>query len=177
MVTELAEAWLLSAGRWLRDGRRLGGADPAHPLESDNRVRHTVVGMLLLTIAAWAMLAATAAFRSNLKAPWPLAVAGGFLIALVVFCIDLRTCRRAGALRNVSFCVECKRELSDASEDALREYAGQAAVYTDTDAALGILLVLDLTTPPTGAPDLFSSVWIEQVQREHETQPRHIVIA
>jgi hypothetical protein len=79
--------------------------------------------------------------------------------------------------RNVSFCVECKRELDDASEDALRAYAGQAAVYTDTDAALGILLVLDLTTPPTGAPDLFSSVWIEQVQREHETQPRHIVIA
>ena len=79
--------------------------------------------------------------------------------------------------RNVTFCVECKRELHDASTDGLRAYTGQAAVYTDTDAALGILLVLDLTTPPTGAPDLFSSVWIEQVQRERENQPRHIVIA
>ncbi|WP_436524808.1 DUF4407 domain-containing protein [Actinoplanes sp. HUAS TT8] len=67
----------------------LGGADPAHPLESDNRVRHTAVGMLLLTIAAWAAVAATAAFRSNLHAPWPLAIGGGLLIALVVFSIDL----------------------------------------------------------------------------------------
>jgi hypothetical protein len=79
--------------------------------------------------------------------------------------------------RNATFCVECKRELHDASTDGLRAYAGQAAVYTDTDAAFGILLVLDLTTPPTGAPDLFSSVWIEQVRREREDQPRHIVIA
>ena len=54
--------------------------------------------------------------------------------------------------------MECNRELDDASEAALRAYAGQAAVYTDTDAALGILLVLDLTTPTSGAPDLFSSV-------------------
>ena len=79
--------------------------------------------------------------------------------------------------RNATFCVECKRELNDASRDGLRAYAGQAAVYTDTDAAFGILLALDLTTPPTGAPDLFSSVWVEQVQREHEEHPRYLVIA
>lgn len=79
--------------------------------------------------------------------------------------------------RNSSFCVECKRELDDASRDGLRAYAGQAAVYTDTDAAFAILLVLDLTTPPTGAPDLFSSVWVEQVRREREEHPRYVVIA
>jgi len=78
---------------------------------------------------------------------------------------------------NVSFSVECKRELKDASADGLRAYLGQAAVYTNTSAALGILLVLDLTTPPTGAPDLFSSIWVEQVQREREEEPRHIVVA
>ncbi|MBG0564903.1 hypothetical protein [Actinoplanes aureus] len=79
--------------------------------------------------------------------------------------------------RNVSFCVECKRETTDASKDGLRSYAGQAAVYTDTDIAFAILLVLDLTTPPTGAPDLYSNMWVEQVQREEEDNPRYIVIA
>jgi hypothetical protein len=79
--------------------------------------------------------------------------------------------------RDVSFSVECKRELKDASRTGLRDYLGQAAVYTDTDAALGILLVLDLTTPATGAPDLFSSIWVEQVQREREDQSRYIVVA
>jgi hypothetical protein len=78
---------------------------------------------------------------------------------------------------NVSYSVECKRELTDASREGLRGYLGQAAAYTNTDAALGILLVLDLTTPPTGAPDVFSSIWVEQVQREREDQPRHIVVA
>jgi hypothetical protein len=79
-------------------------------------------------------------------------------------------------IRNVSFSVECKRELKDASVGGLRAYLGQAAVYTNTSAALGILLVLDLTTPPTGAPDLFSSIWIEPVQRERENEPRYIVV-
>lgn len=79
--------------------------------------------------------------------------------------------------RSASFCVECKRELDDASHDGLRAYAGQAAVYTDTDAAFAILLALDLTTPPTGAPDLFSSVWVEKVQRGREEHPRYVVIA
>jgi hypothetical protein len=78
---------------------------------------------------------------------------------------------------NASFCVECKRELRDASPEALRAYAGQPSAYTATDAAFGILLVLDLTGHPTGAPDLFSSVWIEPVQRAPEEQPRQIIVA
>lgn len=80
-------------------------------------------------------------------------------------------------VQNLSYSVECKRELKDASRDGLRAYLGQAAVYTNTDAALGILLALDLTTPSTGAPDLFSSIWVERVQREREEQPRYIVVA
>lgn len=67
----------------------LGGADPSDPLEPNNRVRHTAVGLLLLAVAAWAFTASTAAFHSNLKAPWPVAVLGGALIAVVVFSIDL----------------------------------------------------------------------------------------
>ncbi|MEV0133044.1 DUF4407 domain-containing protein [Dactylosporangium sp. NPDC050688] len=67
----------------------LGGADPANPLDSDNKVRHTAVGMLLLAVGAWAFTAATAAFHSNLHASWPLALLGGALIAVVVFSIDL----------------------------------------------------------------------------------------
>lgn len=78
---------------------------------------------------------------------------------------------------NATFSVECKRELIDASRGGLRAYLGQAAVYTDTSAALGILLVLDLTTPPTGAPDLYSSIWVERVRREREDDPRFIVVA
>jgi hypothetical protein len=79
--------------------------------------------------------------------------------------------------RNTSFSVELKRETDDASADGLRAYAGQAAVYTDTDTALGILLVLDLTIPLDGAADLFSSIWLEKVQRQGEHDPRYLVVA
>ncbi len=67
----------------------LGGADPSDPLEPSNRIRHVAVGGLLITVALWALMATTAAFRSNLKAPWPAAVAAGLLIATVIFSIDL----------------------------------------------------------------------------------------
>ena len=71
----------------------LGGADPSDPLEPSNRVRHVAVGGLLVTIALWALMATSAAFRSNFKAPWSAAVAGGLLIATVIFSIDvLITC-------------------------------------------------------------------------------------
>jgi hypothetical protein len=67
----------------------LGGADPSDPLEPSNRVRHVAVGGLLITVALWALMATTAAFRSNLKAPWPAAFVAGLLIATVIFSIDL----------------------------------------------------------------------------------------
>ena len=71
----------------------LGGADPSDPLEPGNRIRHVAVGGLLIAVALWALAATSAAFRSNLKAPWPVAVAAGLLIATVIFNIDvLITC-------------------------------------------------------------------------------------
>jgi hypothetical protein len=54
----------------------------------------------------------------------------------------------------MSFSVECKRELKDASVSGLRAYLGRAAVYTNTSATVGILLVLGLTSLRTGASDL-----------------------
>jgi hypothetical protein len=76
----------------------------------------------------------------------------------------------------VSLYVECKREEKDASRDGLHRYAGQARAYSVTNVAFGILLVLDLTSHPTGVPDLFSSVWIEHVQVSPEETPRQIIV-
>ncbi|AVT39633.1 hypothetical protein [Plantactinospora sp. BB1] len=78
---------------------------------------------------------------------------------------------------HASFSVECKREQDDASKDGLRKYVGQASAYTQTDAAFGILLVLDLTDHSAGAPDLFANVWVENVQRGPEEEARRIVVA
>ncbi len=66
----------------------IGGADPDDPLETENRVRHVVVGAVILLIATWALFATTLAFHSNLHAPWPVAALGGLLIAGVIACID-----------------------------------------------------------------------------------------
>lgn len=78
---------------------------------------------------------------------------------------------------HASFSVECKREQDDASKDGLRRYVGQASAYTQTDAALGILLVLDLTNHSTGTPDLFANVWVEHVRRSPDEDARCIVVA
>lgn len=52
-------------------------------------MRHAAVGALIIAVALWAFIAVTAVFRSNLKAPWLVAVIGGLLVAAVIFCIDL----------------------------------------------------------------------------------------
>src|SRR6185437_10526752 len=71
----------------------LGGADPIDPLEPNNGVRHAAVGGLLICVAAWAWAAAGGMLHSSLKAPWPVAIFGGLLIAAVIFFIDvLITC-------------------------------------------------------------------------------------
>lgn len=67
----------------------LGGADPSWPLEPNNKARHLAVGALLLIIGAWAFLATTGAFYSNLRAPLPLAILAGALIAAVILSIDI----------------------------------------------------------------------------------------
>lgn len=71
----------------------LGGADPGNPLDPDHSVRHAAVGGLLICVAAWAWAAAAGMLHSSLRAPWPVAICGGLLIAAVIFCIDvLITC-------------------------------------------------------------------------------------
>jgi hypothetical protein len=62
------------------------------------------------------------------------------------------------------FSVEIKRESDDASPQAIRaKYAGQASAYTAADVPLAVLLVLDLTPHPNGAPGVLDSVWVDRV--------------
>jgi hypothetical protein len=58
--------------------------------------------------------------------------------------------------------VELKRELTDASREALEaHYGAQAASYQATDNPFGVALVLDLTNEQTGtAPHLEDLVWV-----------------
>ncbi|MBB4752190.1 hypothetical protein [Actinoplanes lobatus] len=59
------------------------------------------------------------------------------------------------------FFIEVKRELRNNSPAAMeRSYLAQAADYSGTSAALGMLLVLDLTPHPAGAPHLSECVWV-----------------
>ncbi|WP_131738842.1 hypothetical protein [Actinomadura roseirufa] len=75
----------------------------------------------------------------------------------------------------VQFPIECKIEEDDASRESLRGYAGQPAQYTVTRSAFAILLVLDLTGHEEGTADVYSSIWIERVRRQHEDHDRFIV--
>lgn len=62
------------------------------------------------------------------------------------------------------FSVEIKRERDDASRQAIRaNYSGQASAYTAADVPLAVLLVLDLTPHPNGAPGVFDSVWVDRL--------------
>lgn len=62
------------------------------------------------------------------------------------------------------FSIEIKRELTDASRNAIRlNYSAQAAGYAVTSVGLGILMVLDLTNHGNGVPSVRDSVWVEKV--------------
>lgn len=76
----------------------------------------------------------------------------------------------------VQFNVECKIEEVDASETAIRQYVAQAAEYQNTNAGFAILLALDKTVGSEGAANIFSSIWIEPVQRPAEVEPCLVVI-
>jgi hypothetical protein len=86
---------------------------------------------------------------------------------------DLRM--KSGAERLI---IEVKRELHDSSFDSLAaSYAAQTSDYQNVSIRLGILLVLDLATSNRdGTPHLTSLVQPYTVQREGESQPRHIII-
>ncbi|WP_395458751.1 hypothetical protein ACHMW5_34330 [Azospirillum melinis] len=78
---------------------------------------------------------------------------------------------------NLRFSVEVKRDETDCSFPALRrKYLGQAAEYSNTNARLGLLLVLDLTPKPHGAGDMRNKVAVESVMTPGDREPRGIVL-
>jgi hypothetical protein len=79
-----------------------------------------------------------------------------------------------GAIR---FYVEVKRELRDASRDTLeRSYLAQAADYSGTSAALGILLVLDLTSHPAGVRHLSECAWVTRHRPAGSDVDRYVLV-
>jgi hypothetical protein len=73
------------------------------------------------------------------------------------------------------FVVEIKRELQDASPDALfRVHAAQAAAYSVVGPRLSLECVLDLTDHSHGIPSLPESVWVSVVPIANAA-PRHVV--
>lgn len=77
---------------------------------------------------------------------------------------------------SAQFNVECKIEEKDASREGLRQYVAQATEYQNTGPGFAILLALDKTVGAEGAVNLFDSIWIEEVQRPDELEPRLVVI-
>lgn len=76
--------------------------------------------------------------------------------------------------RQHRFVIEVKRELRDASRDALHAaYGGQAAAYTAAGPRVSLAMVLDLTDHSHGVPSLKSSVWVDEVVAGGEV--RHVV--
>lgn len=67
----------------------MGGADPSDPLEPDNRLRHTAVGVLILAVACWALIATAFTFHKTVHVSWPMALVAGVLVAAVIIGIDL----------------------------------------------------------------------------------------
>lgn len=71
------------------------------------------------------------------------------------------------------FVAELKREFDDASRVNVRQFLGQAGLYSGTDVHLGLLLVLDLTDKSTGVPSFRDNVWCEKLAA---TSLRHVVV-
>jgi hypothetical protein len=72
---------------------------------------------------------------------------------------------------------EIKRDWKDCSFDALKtKYLGQASEYSNTNAKLGFLIVLDLTPKPNGIKSIESSVKVEIVEKENDPIKRAIVV-
>ena len=72
---------------------------------------------------------------------------------------------------------EIKRDWDDCSFEALKsKYLGQAAEYSNTDAKLGFLIVLDLTPKPNGIKSIESSVKVEIIEKKNDSIKRAIVV-
>lgn len=77
-----------------------------------------------------------------------------------------------------AFFVEVKRELRDASAEALeRSYLTQAADYAGSGAILGVLLVLDLTPHPRGVRHLSECAWVARSRPPGSKRDRYVVVA
>ena len=77
---------------------------------------------------------------------------------------------------NFRLVIELKRELGDASRQALRGYLPQVAAYEATDVALGMLVVLDLTPKPTAPANIRDNIWVDVVDGPNEEdRPRFVV--
>lgn len=73
------------------------------------------------------------------------------------------------------FTVEVKRELRNASRDAIvASYGGQSAAYTVVGPRLSLAMVLDLTDHTYGVPSVKESVWVDEVPIDGG-EPRHVV--
>ncbi len=77
----------------------------------------------------------------------------------------------------IRFYIEIKRELDNAANDALEEsYVTQAADYTGTNAALGQLVVLDLTDHGDGVRHLRETAWVATHRPTGSTVDRYVTV-
>ena len=83
----------------------------------------------------------------------------------------------AFSFNRIRFVAEVKRELSDASFDALLDaYSGQALEYQNTNIRIGFLLVLDLTDKNQGTAHVVDQVRPFLIQRPNESSKRGVVV-
>lgn len=89
---------------------------------------------------------------------------GGGRTDLIVQCQDFR------------LVIELKREQDDSSRKSLARYLPQAAAYQSTDVALGMLVVLDLTSQPTAPANVRDNTWVEVVEASHPGERDRFVV-
>ncbi|WP_419929660.1 hypothetical protein [Candidatus Poriferisocius sp.] len=67
------------------------------------------------------------------------------------------------AFNEFRFVIELKRELVDATEPSLGRYLRQPAAYLAADIAVGMLIVLDLSSGPLAA-HIRDNVWVDRLE-------------
>ncbi|PZR31472.1 hypothetical protein [Caulobacter segnis] len=72
--------------------------------------------------------------------------------------------------------IEVKRELVDASRQAIRQYLGQVATYELTGPRIGFLIVLDLVSQRGWPLTLEDNCWVEAVQTSQDSAPRMVCV-
>jgi hypothetical protein len=77
----------------------------------------------------------------------------------------------------IRFYIEVKRELNDATNASLeKSYLAPAADYSGTNAALGQLVVLDLTKHPDGVRRLKETAWVATHRPTGSAVDRFVVV-